>query len=72
MKRAREWLQIGDKVKGDAQHITPDGSTGGAGVVSTNFTSIMHNLVNQLLLAMKVKPAVEMAICRSPRRTTAG
>jgi hypothetical protein len=39
-----------------------DGSIGEAGLHSTNFTAIMHNIVNQMLLAMKSKPVVDMAV----------
>jgi hypothetical protein len=53
---------IDKELKADAKRITPDGSTGGAGAQSTNFTAIMHNLVNQLLLAQKAGPSVQMAI----------
>lgn len=39
-----------------------DGSTGRAGVESTNFTSIMHNLIDQMLLTMKVDSTIERVI----------
>jgi predicted RNA methylase len=39
-----------------------DGATGDSGAQSTNFTSIMHNVINQMLLAMKVEPAAQAAI----------
>jgi len=51
-----------DQVKADAKKVTEDGSTGMAGVHSTNFTSIMHNLIEQFLLALKVKPATALAL----------
>lgn len=56
-----------DQVRGDAKKVTEDGSIGQAGVHSTNFTSIMHNLIEQFLLALKVKPATELAIERLKR-----
>lgn len=39
-----------------------DNATGDAGATSTNFTSIMHNLVAQMLLSLKADAAAEMAI----------
>jgi predicted RNA methylase len=51
-----------DSLKAQAGSVSSDGSTGGAGLESTNFTSIMHNLINQLLLSMKSKPAIEAAL----------
>lgn len=53
---------IDEQIKGAASSISNDGSTGGAGAESTNFTSIMHNLINQLLLSMKSKPAIEAGL----------
>jgi hypothetical protein len=49
-------------VRADARRVTTDNSTGGAGAESTNFTAVMHNLIDQMLLAIKAKPAVEQAI----------
>lgn len=43
----------------EAKQILGDGSTGAAGVSSTNFTSIMHNVIAQALLALKAKATVE-------------
>jgi hypothetical protein len=54
--------EISKDIKAEAKSISPDGSTGGAGAESTNFTALMHNIVSQMLLAMKVKPAVDLAI----------
>jgi hypothetical protein len=54
--------QIDASIKAEAEAVSADGSTGGAGAESTNFTSIMHNVINQVLLAMKAKPAAKMAI----------
>ena len=51
-----------DSLKAQAGSVSSDGSTGGAGLESTNFTSIMHNLINQLLLSMKSKPAIDAAL----------
>ena len=54
--------KISKEIRAEAKSISPDGSVGSAGADSTNFTALMHNLVNQMLLAMKVKPAVDLAI----------
>jgi len=49
-------------VRAEAKTMTQDGSIGLAGVHSTNFTSIMHNMVDQMLLALKVVPAAQKAL----------
>ena len=54
--------EIHENVKNEASAISLDGSVGGAGATSTNFTSVMHNLVEQMLVALKADPAAEMAI----------
>lgn len=54
--------QISQTIKAEAAAVSGDGSTGGAGADSINFTAIMHNVINQALLAMKAKPAAKMAI----------
>ena len=53
---------LGEQVKKEAKRITGDGTVGQAGVHSVNFTSLMHNLIDQSLLAMKVDQAADMAI----------
>lgn len=53
---------ISNELKADAASITPDGSTGGAGASSTSFSSVMHNLISQMLLASKAKGAVDRAV----------
>jgi hypothetical protein len=50
---------ISDDLKGDAGGAGSNSSVGEAGASSTNFTAVMHNLVGQMLLAMKVQPAVD-------------
>lgn len=60
MKRATKEIKKTLKDGGDI--ITKDGATGDAGVESTNFTSIMHNVINQMMLAAKADSAAEMAI----------
>jgi hypothetical protein len=39
-----------------------DSSKGSAGAKSTNFTSVMHNLIGQMLLSLKVDAAVDAAL----------
>lgn len=53
---------LAERVKSEAKRITGDGTVGQAGVSSVNFTSLMHNLIDQSLLAMKVNEAADMAI----------
>ncbi|WP_287369524.1 strawberry notch C-terminal domain-containing protein, partial [Mesorhizobium sp.] len=53
---------IDKEMKADAKQISSDNSTGGAGATSTNFTSIMHNVINQILLALKADVAANLAI----------
>jgi hypothetical protein len=53
---------IDKTAKEDAKSATGDNSTGGAGAESTNFTSVMHNLIDQMLLAAKAPEAVKLAI----------
>jgi hypothetical protein len=58
---------IDQRLKEDGKQITPDGSTGGAGASSTNFTAVMHNVINQLLLSMKAQAAADRAIAALKR-----
>ena len=53
---------ISELIKTEAGSISHDGSIGDAGATSTNFTAVMHNLVEQFLLALKAGPAADMAI----------
>ena len=54
--------QISKDLRAEAKGINPDGGTGGAGATTTGFGSVMHNLVNQLLLASKAPATVELAL----------
>lgn len=56
-----------ERVKKEAKRITGDGTVGQAGVHSVNFTSLMHNLIDQSLLALKVDQAADMAIAALER-----
>jgi len=49
-------------LKAEAKAVLGDNSTGGAGVTSTNFTSIMHNLIDQMLLALKAEATVQASL----------
>lgn len=49
-------------IRGSGQAIARDDATGDSGVTSINFTSIMHNIINQMLLSMKAEPASQMAL----------
>jgi len=53
---------IDSTVKAEGSTMTQDGSTGGAGAGSTNFTSLMHNVIAQMLLTLKVQPAISEAL----------
>lgn len=53
---------LSEQLKAEAAGLVADNATGDAGASSTNFTAIMHNVINQMLLAMKVDPAAKMAI----------
>jgi hypothetical protein len=50
------------EVKAEASTILGDNAVGRAGVESTNFTSIMHNVIDQMLLALKAHAAADRAI----------
>lgn len=54
--------KVGNKLKAEAKIVLGDNATGSAGAESINFTAIMHNVINQMLLALKAKPAVEIAL----------
>jgi len=46
----------------EAESFADDSSTGGSGLKSQSFASVMHNIANQFLLAIKVPAAIEEAI----------
>jgi hypothetical protein len=54
--------QLDNKLSRDAKARIQDNSIGEPGVHSVNFTSILHNLVSQFLLAIKVDAAIEKAV----------
>jgi hypothetical protein len=51
-----------DTVVGDGGKMGDDSSTGGKGVDSLNFTSLLHNIVDSALVALKADAAADMAI----------
>lgn len=53
---------LAQAAKREAKQISGDGVTGAAGAESTNFTSIMHNAIDQMLLGLKAERAAELAI----------
>ena len=55
------------RLKAEAKALSEDGTTGAAGARSTNFTSLMHNAIDQSLLAQKAEVAVQAAIATIER-----
>ncbi|MGG6270150.1 strawberry notch C-terminal domain-containing protein [Leptolyngbya sp. AN03gr2] len=55
------------RLKAEAKALSEDGTTGQAGARSTNFTSLMHNAIDQSLLAQKAEVAVQEAIAAIER-----
>lgn len=60
--------EMSKELKAGAKAVLGDGSTGAAGASSTNFTSIMHNIIDQSLLAMKAEETVQksLSLLRQP------
>jgi hypothetical protein len=50
------------QLKSEAKRAFGDNSTGGAGATSTNFTSLMHNIVDQMLFALKAEETVQQSL----------
>ncbi len=46
----------------EAKRLAGDSSVGGAGAESTNFSSLMHNVIGQSLLSIKAEAAVQDAL----------
>ena len=55
-------------LKAEAKALSTDNSTGLVGASSTNFTSLMHNVVSQMLLGLKTEETVQkaLALLRQP------
>ncbi|ASC70385.1 DNA mismatch repair protein MutS [Halomicronema hongdechloris C2206] len=67
---------ISKELKAEAKAIGEDGAIGEVGAKSTNFTSLMHNCIEQGLLAQKADATVQAAIaalqnCEKPVITVA-
>lgn len=59
--------KMDQQLKEEGRAVAHDGATGNAGASSTNFTAIMHNLINQMLLAMKAQDAGDRAVAALKR-----
>ena len=55
-------LSISKDLKAEAKALSVDNAVGEAGATSTNFTSIMHNLVQAAILSLKSDAVVEKAL----------
>lgn len=53
---------IDEGLKGTGTKVGHDNATGKPGADSMNFTSIMHNLINQMLLSINAMPSAQAAI----------
>lgn len=53
---------VDQEVRESGENVAHDGSMGGAGAASTNFTAVMHNVVDQMLLAFAADSAAQRAI----------
>ncbi|WP_322730345.1 strawberry notch C-terminal domain-containing protein [Nostoc sp. ChiQUE01b] len=49
-------------LKAEAKRAFGDNATGAAGATSTNFTSLMHNIVDQMLFALKAEETVQQSL----------
>lgn len=54
--------KLDDALRAEARQRNTDNSIGSPGATSTNFTSVMHNLINQSLLGLKAEAAVQTAL----------
>jgi len=54
--------EIDKRIRAEGAAMGYDNATGEAGASSTSFTALMHNVINQMLLAMKVDGAADRAI----------
>ena len=59
--------ELAEEVKKEAKKAGEDNAIGQAGVRSTNFTSLMHNAIDQGLLAQKAEATVQEAIAALER-----
>jgi hypothetical protein len=62
-ERKRAAVKAIDKeAKREGSQVSGDGSTGASGAESTNFTALMHNVIDQMLLGLKAEQAADLAI----------
>jgi hypothetical protein len=54
--------EMSERLKEQAESVSFDGAVGSAGASSTNFTSVMHNVIDQMLLAFSADAAADRAI----------
>jgi hypothetical protein len=54
--------ELAKDIRAEAAAIGYDGSMGKPGVGSTNFTAVMHNIISQMLFALKAGPAADRAL----------
>ena len=62
LKRSDTMKEIKENLKENAEAVGMDTGAGEVSINSTNFTSLMHNIVNQMLLAIKVDAVASRAI----------
>ncbi|UFP97146.1 strawberry notch C-terminal domain-containing protein [Gloeobacter morelensis] len=64
--------KLDQSFKAEAKAIARDNSIGQAGCTSTNFTAIMHNLIDQMLLSLKAEATADhaIAVLRNPDPAT--
>lgn len=59
--------ELSKQLKSEAKALSQDNSVGRVGIKSTNFTSLMHNAIDQSLLAQKAEATVQDAIAAIQR-----
>ncbi len=62
LKKSEVWEEILEGLKGSGEAAAFDSATGQTSVTSTNFTSLMHNIVSQMLLAIKADSVASRTI----------
>lgn len=59
--------KIDEQIRSEGKTVNKDNATGQIGAKSTTFTSIMHNIVDQMLLAFKADESANIAIAAIQR-----
>jgi hypothetical protein len=62
LKKSDTFDDIKEGLKDEADALAMDSATGGTSVQSTNFTSLMHNIISQMLLSLKSNAVADRAI----------